>query len=174
MRSETARQIEDARKDLFIRSEQEITALRVGALKRVDTSLSVVDRRAGQALTVADSRAQQALSAIEGLRADVRPTLAAANGILKDAQDSWDDLYPDVKGSVASATVAVTSAAQASEAIRDAAPQVAASVVGIGKSADGITADIHTATSDFVKPKTFWQKVKGALNIMATAGAHLL
>jgi hypothetical protein len=39
--------------------------------------------------------------------------------------------------------------------------------VGIGKSADGITADVHTATAEFVKPKTVLQQIQSWLLTIA-------
>lgn len=117
---------------------------------------------------------EKAVAPIEGIRGDLKPVLTNAAALTKDAQDSWDDLYADVKGTVGSATVAVTSAAQASEAIRDAAPQVAHSVIQIGKSADGIASDAHAFTSDFIKPRTFWQRLKGGILTAATIAGRLL
>ena len=76
-------------------------------------------------------------------------------------QNSLDDLYPDIKGTVASATVAVTSAAYASEAVRDAAPKVAKSVVDISGSLDGVAADVRREADEITKPKRWYQKILG-------------
>jgi hypothetical protein len=38
----------------------------------------------------------------------------------------------------------------------------------------GITADVHTATSAFVKPKSTWQKIKSALWLVAYGAAHAI
>jgi hypothetical protein len=49
--------------------------------------------------------------------------------------------------------VAITSAAHASEAVRDAAPKGAESVVSIGKSADAVAADVKRETDSVIAPK---------------------
>ena len=46
--------------------------------------------------------------------------------------------------------------------------------MAIGKSSDAIAADVHTATSDFVKPKTFWQRLKAWLEMAGKVGARFL
>jgi len=91
-----------------------------------------------------------------------------------DAKDSWDDVYWDVKALVGSATVAARGVAETSEAVGKAAPKLAESALGIGKSTDAIAADVHTATSDFVKPKTFWQRLKAWLEMAGKVGARFL
>ena len=83
-------------------------------------------------------------------------------------------MYWDVKALVGSATVAARGVAETSEAVGKAAPKFAESAVGIGKSADGIAADVHTATSDCVKPKTFWQRMKAWLEMAGKVGARFL
>ena len=65
------------------------------------------------------------------------------------------------KASTESVTVAITSAAQASEAVRDATPKVAESVVGIGKSADAVAADVKREADSITKPKHWYEKILG-------------
>ena len=93
---------------------------------------------------------------------------------MKDLRDSWDDLYWDVKASVESATVAARGVAEASEAAGKAAPRLADAAVKNGENIAGITADVHTATSAFVKPKSTWQKIKSALWLVAYGAAHAI
>ena len=143
--------------------DAQITALRGELMARVDKIESLADTRSGETLAIA-----------AGIQADLRPVLTNAAAITKDAQDSLDDLYPDIKGSTESATVAITSIAQASEAMRDAAPKVAQSVVGISASVNGIAADVHAATTDFVKPKTTWQKVRMWLETAGKVAARFI
>ena len=57
--------------------------------------------------------------------------------------------------------MAITSAAHASEAVRDAAPKVAESVVSIGKSADAIAADVKREADSITKPKHWYEKILG-------------
>jgi hypothetical protein len=104
----------------------------------------------------------------------VKPAIDGAVALESDAKDSWDDMYWDVKALVGSATVAARGVAETSEAVGKAAPKLAESAVGIGKSTDAIAADVHTATSDFVKPKTFWQRMKAWLETAGKVGARFL
>jgi len=138
------------------KADAQLTALRTEALATIKDSLEVADGR------------------LASIQADLKPVLINAASLTKDAQDSLDDLYPDIRGTVESGAVAVTSVAQAAEAMRDAAPKVAASVVSMGKSGDGIASDVHTATTDFVRPKTRWQKFKAVLETAGKIGARLL
>ena len=100
----------------------EIDLTRADAMTAIGQGLSVADSRIGQGLSVADSRIGDSLSRVDaalavlgGVRSDLKPTLDASAALLKDGKDSLDDLYPDVKASTESATVAVTSFARASQ-----------------------------------------------------------
>jgi phage terminase large subunit GpA-like protein len=128
----------------------------------------------GDPITLAMARADAALRTVEALRSDVKPAVDGAVALELDAKDSWDDVYWDVKALVGSATVAARGVAETSEAVGKAAPQLAESALGIGKSTDAIAADVHTATSDFVKPKTFWQRMKAWLETAGKVGARFL
>jgi hypothetical protein len=99
-------------------------------LTRVDTALGMVDLRTGQALTT-----------VAGIRTDLAPALANAAALVKDAQDSWDDSYDDVRGLLDSSEVAVTQAAQTMQTInKAAAPTLAAEQ----KTADAVAASPPT------------------------------
>lgn len=104
----------------------------------------------------------------------MKPTLQETQTTVKDLRDSWDDLYWEVKASVESATVAARGVAEASEAAGKAAPKLADAAVKNGENIAGITADVHTATSAFVKPKSTWQKFKSALWLVAYGAAHAI
>lgn len=138
-----------------------------GALAEVHAISFNVNERAGEALDILRDTETDLNGQVDGLRsdlsADLKPSLDNTAALVKDAQDSLDDSYFDIKASIESATVTTHSIALASEAIAGAAPSVSASAVGIGKSADGIAADAHKATSEFVKPKTFWQQLQSLL-----------
>ena len=131
---------------------------------------SMADRRLGDML----ARADTALRTVEALRNDVKPAFDDAVSLESDAKDSWEDVYSDVKALVGSATVVARGVTETSEAVGKAAPKLAESAVGIGKSTDGIAADVHTATSDFSKPKTFWQRMKAWLETAGRVGARFL
>ncbi len=167
-------EIRATRADILAEVDRQAIGLRGELLPRVDMAIGLIDRRSGEAVAIADGRAKDAISQVVGLRADLKPALTNVAALVKDAKDSLDDLYPEVRGLAASSNVAVTSMAYASEAVRDAAPKVAESVVGIGRSGNGIAADIHTATSDFVRPKTGWQKFKGWLETSGKIAARFL
>jgi len=148
---------------------------------KVDAATAILDRRTGDALAriaaalqMVDSRASEATGALAGIREDAQPVLKGAAAIETDAQASWDDLYWDLKASVESATVAARGIAETSEAIGKAAPALAQSAEGIGASADGIAADVHTATTDFVKPRTWGQKLKAWLEAAGKIAARFI
>jgi hypothetical protein len=116
-------------------------------LSRVDTALALVDSRTGQALAT-----------LAGIRTDLQPTLANSAALFKDAQDSWDDSYDDVRSLLDSTEVATTQAAQTLQVIREKTPKFTEDVTGI-------TADFHDATHNLdVKyfhppPRTKKQKI---------------
>jgi hypothetical protein len=116
-------EVQAARRDILVTVNAQATAIQKTADNRLASIQQMVDARTGQALQVADARLSAATSQIGAIQQDLHPVLANAASLTKDVQDSVDDLYPDIKGTVASATVAVTSAAYASEAVRDAAPK---------------------------------------------------
>jgi len=158
------------------------------AQAKVDRALTMLDRRTGDVLArvdtllattgtaVAEANTQlsTANGTLAGVREDLKPALQETQSTVKDLRDSWDDLYWDVKASVESATVAARGVAEASEAAGKAAPKLAEAAVKNGDNIAGITADVHTATSAFVKPKTTWQKIKSALWLVAYGAAHAM
>ena len=158
------------------------------AQAKVDRALTILERRTGDVLArldtalattgtaVAEANAQlsTANGTLVGVREDLKPALQETQTTVKDLRNSWDDLYWDVKASVESATVAARGVAEASEAAGKAAPKLADAAVRNGDNIAGITADVHTATSAFVKPKTTWQKIKSALWLVAYGAAHAL
>ncbi len=89
----------------------------------------------------------------------IAPVLANAATLTKDAQDSLDDVYPDVRAMVESATVATTQAAQTMETVNQAMPQWTAD---IGRMADSGTVIAGAAASEakkFTAPQTRRQKL---------------
>jgi ABC-type transporter Mla subunit MlaD len=131
---------------------------------------ALVDRRLGDTLTRVDT----ALGTVDALRLDVKPAINGAAAVEADAKDSWDDLYWEVKAFVGSATVTARGVAETSEAIGKAAPALAESAAAIGASADGIAADVHQATTDFVKPRTLGQKFRSWLETAGKLAARFL
>jgi hypothetical protein len=165
-----------------------VTSQSVDTQAKVDRALSILDRRSEDAVARVDAAITTANSAVAaanaqlttangtlaGIREDLKPPLQETQITVKDLRDSWDDLYWDVKASVESATVAARGVAEASEAAGKAAPKLADAAVRNGDNIAGITADVHTATSAFVKPKSTWQKIKSALWLVAYGAAHAI
>ena len=169
-RADLINQIEAARKDLLGKADAQLSTIQSESFRQITEFRSVADRRLGDTL----ARADTALRTVEALRNDVKPAVDGAVALESDAKDSWDDMYWDVKALVGSATVAARGVAETSDAVGKAAPKLAESAVGIGKSTDAIADDVHTATSDFVKPKTFWQRMKAWLETAGKVGARFL
>jgi hypothetical protein len=169
-RADLINQVEAARKDLLGKADAHLSTIQSESFRQITEFRSMADRRLGDTL----ARADTALHTVEALRNDVKPAVDGAVALESDAKDSWDDMYWDVKALVGSATVAARGVAETSEAVGKAAPKLAESAVGIGKSTDAIAADVHTATSDFVKPKTFWQRLKAWLETAGKVGARFL
>ena len=169
-RADLINQVEVARKDLLGKADAQFSTIQSESFRQITEFRSTADRRLGDAL----ARVDTALHTVEALRNDVKPAVDGAVALESDAKDSWDDMYWDVKALVGSATVAARGVAETSEAVGQAAPKLAESALGIGKSTDAIAADVHTATSDFVKPKTFWQRMKAWLETAGKVGARFL
>lgn len=137
------------------------------------TAIASADKRVGEAVgtvngavAVLDSRSAEAVAVVRDLGKQAGPVLANSAALVKDAQDSLDDLYPDLKAGVESGTVAATQTAYAMDAIRAAVPgylasgqQIADNFKLITVNFAGVTADAHTLTSRIVAPKTTKQKI---------------
>lgn len=124
-------------------------------------------------LTATLSRVDTALGTVEAMRRDLKPAIdgataleAQSTALVKDAQDSLDDSYWDAKALLESATDATTSVAQASEAVRDAAPKLTQSAVKIGDGAAGVARAAKREADELTKPQTFRQKLFAWLGII--------
>lgn len=120
---------------------------------------NAANARVGEALAVLDGRAKDALSLVSGVRADLQPVLSNSAALVKDAQDSLDDSYDDLRGLVQSGEVATTQVAQTMQTVN-------AHVGPVTDAVTGVAQDVHDATRNldvkyFHPPKlTFWGKVK--------------
>ena len=148
-RGDLTGQIEAARKDLLARTEREVADFRTGVLGEVAQIRITADQRVGDSL----NRVDTALGKVEELRGDLKPVLANAatleqhaDALTGDAKDSMDDLYFDVKASVASVTVAANSVGQMSMDVKTATPKALATWQAIGTNVDGITGNINRLT----------------------------
>ena len=137
--------------------------LRTDVLGEVAQIRATADRRVGDSL----ARVDTALGQVAEIRGDLKPVLANAatleqhaDALTSDAKDSLDDLYFDLKGSVASATVAATSVSQMSLDVRAALPKAINTWQGIGANVDGITANLNRLT----KPRWYDRLLGYGLN----------
>lgn len=121
-------------------SLERTTDARLGAVQRAaDTRLgeALAEIRAGRLdLTAQTARAVDQVAGVRvdvaAIRADVAPVLQRSAAAIQDAQDIADDLYPDIKASVESWTVAARGIGETSEAIGKAAPKLAADFSRLG------------------------------------------
>jgi len=138
LRSELA----TTRQELLSRTERQVAELRSGVLAEAAELRTAADRRIGDTL----DRADAAIGKVEEIRGDLRPVLVNAAALTNDAKDSWDDLYWDVKASVASATVAANSIGQMSTEFRNSLPRTLKTWDGIGGNVAAVTGNIDRLT----------------------------
>jgi hypothetical protein len=155
-RSDLTRQIAVGRRDLLALTSRQATALRTESLAEVAEIRKSADRRLGDTL----ARVDTALGKIDGVRGDLKPVLANSAALVRDAQDSWDDLFWDVKASLASATVAANSVGQMSLDIQSAVPGTLRTWNGIGGNVAAITGNIDRLT----KPRWYDRLLGYGLN----------
>lgn len=141
-RADLTGQVAAARQDLLARTERQVAALRTDVMGEAAQIRSTADRRVGDTL----ARVDTALGKVEELRGDLKPVLANAatltqhaDALTGDAKDSLDDLYFDVKASVASATVAANSFGQMSLDAKNALPAAITTWQGIGTNVKATT-----------------------------------
>lgn len=164
------------RRDLF----GEVKALRSEVFPRVDAALGLVDQVSASAVKIVDLRSKEAMQEVAGLRSDLKPTLDNSAALVKDARESWDDMYWDVKSMVESATVFTTSGARMADDARAALPRFLALGEEMGKHFSGITEDVHGMTTDghkitskFTAPKTKKQKAWGVVEAVLFVGVRV-
>lgn len=142
----------------------------------VDARLASIQSDANRQLNVTratlDGRLSTLLAQTGAVSASAARTSDTATALLSDARTKTlpaaDAVLanPDIPKLIRDArqTVAITGGAMAhvratADAAAQAAPDVATSIKGISANAAGITADIHTLTSDLVKPKPLWRRI---------------
>jgi hypothetical protein len=127
-----------ARKDVLLRSERQVAALRKDVMAEAGEIRRDADQRVGETLARADS----ALSTAEGLRRDVQPLLLAAESTLHDADRTVIDLHPQLLGLVAASKVTAGETAQTMRDFRNA-------VRSLITQGEAITANVNAATTEF-------------------------
>jgi hypothetical protein len=177
MRGDLTGQVAAARKD----ADAQITALRgdlkseaTALLTTSDFRLSSIQGSATAAIDRLTNSADRAVNVADSLRTDIKPMLDNTAMLTKDAKDSWDDLYWDLKADVETSDVLMRNIAETSDAVRKAAPEAAAAAVGIEKHVEAISGDVQKATDAYAKPRTTWQKVSDWMKFIVYAGAHAL
>jgi len=170
----------------------QLNSLRTDTLARVDvltnkTDSQITATRAQVLREVADWRSatQTELAAtrdtVVGLGSKLDPVLASytklgneTTAAVKDLQDSWDDNYDDVKGLVASSTVAVTGIARAAEEVGKAAPQLGDAAVSLGKSGVRVGNAAAKEAEELTKPQSTRKKIMVWLELLPRIGLKLL
>lgn len=155
-RCDLTRQIAVARRDLLTLTNRQATALRTESLAEIAEMRKTADRRLGDTL----ARVDTALAKIDDVRGDLQPVLANTAALVGDAQNSWDDLYWDVKASIASATVAAHSVGQMSLDVQNAVPGTLRTWNAIGGNVAYITGNIDRLT----KPRWYDRLLGYGLN----------
>ena len=155
-RCDLTRQIAVARRDLLATANRQATALRTESLAEIAEMRKTADRRLGDTL----ARVDTAIGKIDDVRGDLQPVLAHTAALVRDAQDSWDDLYWDVKASIASATVAANSVGQMSLDVQNAVPGTLRTWNAIGGNVASITGNIDRLT----KPRWYDRLLGYGLN----------
>jgi len=133
-RTDAARQVEAARKDLLIRSERQIKAARSDLMSFVEHSAEIVNNRAGEALATVHTGMALANAQINGIREDVRPTLEHTASITARADGAAEILFrrdalpAQLLGITAAAKVTLGETAQTMRTIRLEAPLITANI----------------------------------------------
>jgi chromosome segregation ATPase len=148
------------------RSETELRAIRTDLAGTQAHLVSLLDRQLGQT--------NRSIAELARIRRDLQPVLHQTAAAVKDAQETLDDLYPDIRAAVESATVTTTAAAHTSEAIAAVAPETTRAASQVVVEAAGVTSDVHTFTTDLVKPQPWWKKLlKTIAGVVGIAGRIL-
>ncbi len=152
-RSELLREARATRRDVLVRTERQMAAIRVDAVTQLAQIRETADRRVGDTL----ARADAVLDAVNGIRDDLRPTLEHSATITGQVNDSLPlfldcDHNPDcVFNRYVGASKGIEKAAgnfgQMSSDVRGALPQALHTWQGIGDDVHGITGNVRKLTT---------------------------
>lgn len=177
-RQELLDQVADTRSQVLDEIDAQSALIRKDATGELDAfrnnTVDLLNSRTNSLLAILNIRSKELTDSVAALQGSVANTLTGIDGVAKDAKDSWDDLYYDVKASTESATVTLTSAAQASEAIRDATPSIVRSVDTVSASAAAISQDVKREADELTKPKKWYQKILGPVYTVGRIAAAFL
>lgn len=164
IRADATTQLSGIRHDTL----SEITALGAATLARVDQIAIKLE----SAVNKADGHLSSLQAKIEPVIDQISPLLLNSAALVKNANDSWDDSYWDVKALLGSATVATTQTAQTMQTVREATPAFLATAQESNQQAAGIVTDVHKLTTTFTAPLTVKQKIWQAFKSLALLGSH--
>jgi hypothetical protein len=152
-------EIQATRRELLATVNTQATAIQRTADHRLASIQDMVDARTSQALQIADARLTDATDQVAKVQADLHPVLANAAASIdpKEIQGT----VRDTRFLMARSARAAGHIEQAANAIEKATPQVAQSVVSVGKSADGIAADVKREADTVTRPKHWYEKILG-------------
>lgn len=153
--------------------------------RKADTLAAKIEtdanRQTSDALAIVKDAAESTITEVQGIRADLRPAIdsippavSSVKALTDEAKKTWDQKYDEIQATIDNLTVATAGIGRAADEVAKAAPKLTESAIGIGKSADGIAADVHTATSDIVRPKSFWQRLRSWIELGGKLGIRLL
>jgi methyl-accepting chemotaxis protein len=157
----------------------QLSGIRADALGQLSHLSETADRQlTGTRKDLTDSIAA-VIAPVNGLRTDLQPVLEnislstiQATALIKDAQDSWDDSYDDVKGLLESTTYATTQVAQTAETIRAAAPEFIATTQESNRQLAGVAGDVHKLTTSLTAPVSLKAKIWNAIRGVALVASH--
>ena len=160
-RSALTAEIQFTRRDLLATVNTQATAIQHTADLRLASIQQMVDTRTAQALQIADSRLSEATAQVARVQADLHPVLANAAASIdpKEIQGT----VRDSRFLMARAARTAGHVEQMTDAIEKATPEVTQSIVSVGKSADGIAADVKREADIITKPKHWYEKILGPL-----------
>jgi hypothetical protein len=152
-------EIQATRRELLATVNTQATAIQRTADHRLASIEDMVDARTQQALQIADARLTDATDQVAKVQADLHPVLANAAASIdpKEIQGT----VRDTRFLVARAARTAGHIEQMSNAIEKATPEVSQSIVSVGKSADGIAADVKREADTVTRPKHWYEKVLG-------------
>jgi hypothetical protein len=165
----------------------EVKAMHGSADLQLQDTRAMIAEQLGEVLTRYDQTEQDANSRLVDITATVtalKPAIANLGTITTHVSGIWAQvedaapLFLDCDHNPDCAFNRFQGTSKAIEKMAEegakAAPAIAEAAANTGKQFAGIAADVHQATTDFVTPKTFWQKVKAWLETAGKIGARFL
>jgi ElaB/YqjD/DUF883 family membrane-anchored ribosome-binding protein len=154
--SEVDKQMTGLRSD----ANSQLTATRLIADKQLATLnatlASQLDQTRSGLLGQTDGLVRDARVGILGIQAGVTQDLASINALVSDK---------DIPGLVRDSRFTVARAARVMGHVEVMSDSIAAETPKTAQAVSGIAQDVHTATSDFVKPQPLWRKILSGIGL---------